>query len=119
VSPTGGAESDLHRLTGADFKAAAPDADIQVVGDASEVHYRPALAAAGDMGEPVAAEPRGAAVARVVLFLALGLMLAETVLAWLYGSARAGAGADPMRVRPVRWLTPLWFIPLVVVAVVI
>src|SRR5262249_18467804 len=33
VSPTGGAESDLRRLTMADFKASAADADVQIVGD--------------------------------------------------------------------------------------
>jgi hypothetical protein len=119
VSPTGGAESDLRRLTAADFKAAEPDADVQVVGDVSEARHRPASAAAGDTGEPDAVEPRGPAIARVVLFLALGLMLAETLLAWRYGSARAGAGPDPMRVRPARWLTPLWVVPLAVVVVVI
>ena len=45
-------------------------------------------------------------------------MLLETFLAWRYGSARAGAAADPMRVRPARWLTPLWFIPVAVCVVV-
>ena len=63
VSPTGGAESDLRRLTGADFKAAAADADIQVVADVSEIQHRPAAAVAGDGGEPAAVEPRGPAVA--------------------------------------------------------
>lgn len=119
VSPTGGAESDLRRLTPADFKAAAPDADIQIVGDVSEVQYRPGPAATIGPGEPLAVEPRGPAVARVLLFAALVLMLAEIVLAWRYGSARAGEAADPMRVRPMRWLTPLWFLPVVVVAAVL
>src|SRR5262249_33925294 len=45
-------------------------------------------------------------------FVALGLMLLETFLAWRYGSARAGGAADPMRVRPAWWLTPLWLVPL-------
>src|SRR5262249_25678809 len=113
VSPTGGAESDLRRLTAADFKAAAPDADIQVVSDLSEVQHRPATSAAAD-GEPAAVGARGPAVARVLLFVALGLMLLETFLAWRYGSARAGGAADPMRVRPAWWLTPLWLVPLAV-----
>src|SRR5262245_35601432 len=115
LSPTGGAESDLRRLTAADFRAAAPDAEIQVVGDASEVQHRAAQAISG---EPAAVEARGPAVARVILFVVVALMLLETVLAWLYGSARAGAGSDPMRVRPARWLTPLWIVPLAVVAIV-
>ncbi|MBO0699853.1 MAG: VWA domain-containing protein, partial [Zavarzinella sp.] len=116
VSPTGGAESDLRRLTAADFQAAAPDADIQVVPDASEVKHGPPPAAAAD-GEEVPAAPRGPAVARVVLFVVLGLMLIETLLGWLYGSARAGSASDPMRVKPSRWLTPLWLAPVVVCAV--
>jgi hypothetical protein len=118
VSPTGGAESDLRRLTAADFRAAAPDADIQVVGDISETQRRAAASIPTADGEPATVEPRGPAVARVVLFVVFGLMLLETVLAWLYGSARAGGGADPMRVRPARWLTPLWFAPLIVVVIV-
>jgi hypothetical protein len=119
VSPTGGAESDLRRLTAADLRAAAPDADIQVVDDVSEIHRRASASAPTANGEPAAVEPRGPAVARVLFFVVLGLIVLETVLAWLYGSARAGAGSDPMRVRPARWLTPLWVIPLAVVAVVL
>ena len=118
VSPTGGAESDLRRLTGPDFKAASPDADIQVVSDVSEIQYRPATATSTDTGD-IAVEPRGPSVARVVLFAALALMLTELVLAWWYGSARAGATPDPMRVRATRWLTPVWILPLAVVAVLL
>jgi von Willebrand factor type A domain/Aerotolerance regulator N-terminal len=110
VSPTGGAESDLRRLTATDFQAAAPDADIQIVGDYSEAHHRSAANSAP--GEPVAVEPRGPAIARVLLLAAFGLMLLEVYLAWRYGSARAGNAADPMRVRPTRWLTPIWLLPL-------
>jgi Aerotolerance regulator N-terminal/von Willebrand factor type A domain len=119
VSPTGGAESDLRRLTSADFKAAATDADIQVVSDVSEVQFRPAASLPGIEGEPAAVEPRGPAVARILLFAALMLMLLETLLAWRYGSSRAGIAADPMRVKPSRWLTPLWAIPLVACALAI
>lgn len=110
VSPTGGAESDLRRLTGADFKAAVPEADVQLVGDVSEVQTRTFTGGTGgdDLLPP---EPRGPAVARILLFLVVGLMSVETFLAWWYGSARAGQTADPMRVKPGRWLTPLWLIP--------
>jgi Aerotolerance regulator N-terminal/von Willebrand factor type A domain len=118
VSATGGPESDLRRLTAADFKSAAPDADIQVVGDVSEVQHRPTTSSAAD-GEPAAVEARGPAVARVLLFGALSLMLVETFLAWRYGSARDGGASDPMRVRPARWLTPLWVIPLAVCLVAV
>lgn len=118
VSPTGGAESDLRRLTIADFKAAAADADVQIVGDVSEVHHRPTAPTAGDSGE-AAVEPRGPAVARVILFAVLALLLFEIVLAWWYGSARAGASPDPMRVRPARWLTPLWLLPLIAAVAVV
>src|SRR5262245_52208325 len=113
VSPTGGAESDLRRLTASDFKSAAPDADIQVVSEVSEIQYRPVAMPTGE-GEAMAVEPRGPAVARVVLFIALGLILLETFLAWRYGSSRASNSPDPMRMRPTRWLTPLWAVPLVV-----
>ena len=110
VSPTGGAESDLRRVTGADFKAAAPEGDVHIVGDASEVQTRAASAGSGDE-VLLPPEPRGPAVARILLFLVVGLMSIETVLAWWYGSARAGQAADPVRVKPGRWLTPLWLIP--------
>src|SRR5262245_44709336 len=118
VSPTGGPESDLRRLTGADFQAAAPDADVQVVTDTSEIKQRPTASAATD-AEPVASAPRGPAVARAILFLVLALVLVETFLAWLYGSARAGVTADPARVKPARWFTPLWVAPLSACAVAV
>jgi hypothetical protein len=110
VSPTGGAESDLRRVTGADFKAAVPEGDVQIAGDVSEVQTRAVTGGAGDeiLLPP---EPRGPAVARILLFLVVGLMTVEVVLAWWYGSARAGQAADPMRVKPGRWLTPLWLVP--------
>jgi len=113
VAPTGGAESDLRRLSAADFQTAAPDADIQVVSDHSEVRHRPSTSGPIE-GETQPVEPRGPAIARVLLFAALAIMLIETFLAWRYGSARAGNAADPMRVKPARWLTPLWLIPLFV-----
>ena len=118
VSPTGGAESDLRRLTAADFRAAAPDADIQVVGDVSEMpRHAAASAPTGDGGAGRRSSPAGPAVARVVLFL--------VSRAHVRGNASSpgctarpgpGAGPDPMRVRPARWLTPLWLAPLAVVA---
>lgn len=119
VSPTGGAESDLRRLTAADFTAAAPTGDIQVVGDASAVRFRVTPAATGGESDLAAVQPRGPSIARILLFAVLGLMAVELVLAWLYGSARVGQGLDPMRVRPARWLTPLWVIPLAILAVTV
>jgi hypothetical protein len=117
LSPTGGPESDLRRLTQADFKVAAPDADLQVVTDLSDV--RPgASSSTGLSGELLASEPRGPAIARFLLFLVVGLMILETVLAWWFGSARAGSAADPMRVRANRWLTPLWILPLLLATLV-
>ncbi|HEX3151457.1 MAG TPA: VWA domain-containing protein [Gemmataceae bacterium] len=116
VAQTGGAESDLRRLTTADFKAVAPDADIQVVGDVSEIQYRSATSTA-IANDPGNVESRGPGVARVALLIALGLMLLELVLAWYYGSARAGNAADPMRVHARRWLTPIWLLPVAAVAI--
>ena len=49
---------------------------------------------------------------RILLLLVVALLVLETILAWQFGSARAGDAADPMRVRPARWLTPLWFVPM-------
>jgi hypothetical protein len=117
VSPTGGAESDLRRLTAADFQSTTPDADLQVVGDVSEVKTRAAPVV--EAGGPVHVSPRGPAVARILLFAVVGLLVLEMVLAWRYGSARAGATADPARVRPSRWLTPLWVVPLIVCIVAV
>jgi hypothetical protein len=117
LGPTGGAESDLRRLSGADLKGTDSDHEIQVVGDVSEVRHRPAGGAGAD-AEVEAAEPRGPAIARVLLLTVLALMVLETILAWQFGSARAGDAVDPMRVRPSRWLTPLWAIPVVIVVIV-
>ncbi|MSR54159.1 MAG: VWA domain-containing protein [Gemmataceae bacterium] len=111
VSPTGGAESDLRRLTSADFKSAAPDANIQVVGELSEVQNRLSSATIGEAGVLLPSEPRGPAVAKILLVIVVGLMLLETILAWRFGSARVGQAADPLRVKPSHWLTPLWAIP--------
>lgn len=117
LSPTGGAESDLRRLNLSDFKSAAPDADIQVLGDISEVHRNP-TADSGANDDLTLVEQRGPAVARVLLIVVVVLLLVETILAWQFGSARAGSASDPMRVRPVRWLTPLWILPMVICAAV-
>ncbi len=117
VSTIGGAESDLRRISASDFKSAAPDADIQVVGDASEVHHR-SVTGVDRTGE-IQVAPRGPAVARVLLIALVILILMETILAWQFGSARAGTATDPMRVRPMRWLTPLWLVPLAAAAIAI
>ena len=99
LSPIGGAESDLRRITQNDFKSAIPDADVQVVSDISEVRHR-AVASSTSGDEAQSTEPRGPAVARILLVVVVLFLLAETVLAWQFGSARAGAAIDPMRVRP-------------------
>ena len=111
LSPTGGSESDLRRLTASDFKTASPDANIQVVGDLSEVQSRASTETFGDGGLLIPSEPRGPAVAKIMLLIVVGLMLLEMILAWRFGSARVGQASDPMRVKASRWLTPLWAIP--------
>lgn len=118
LSPMGGAESDLRRLTASDFRAAAPDADIQVVGDVTEVQHHAQPGSAVE-GEDQLTVTRGPAVARVLLLIVLVLLIFESILAWQFGSARAGSTGDPMRVKPGRWLTPLWVLPLGVCAVVV
>lgn len=117
LSAVGGAESDLRRLTLNDFKSAMPDADIQVVGDISEVQHHGAASGSND-AEMQSAEPRGPAIARVLLIAVVILLIFETIIALQFGSARAGGAADPMRVRPTSWLTPLWLLPLAICVVV-
>jgi hypothetical protein len=112
IAPTGGAESDLRRLSIADFKTAMPEADIQIVEDVADVKHK-SVQMVGVDGDARSVEPRGPAVARVLLFVVVLLLVLETILALKLGSARAGSAADPMRVRPMRWLTPLWVLPLV------
>jgi hypothetical protein len=118
LSPLGGAESDLRRLTLNDFRAAAQDADIQVVGDVSEVRYHAPTGSSIDATDQPTVS-RGPAVARGLLVVVIVLLLFETILAWQFGSARAGGAGDPMRVKPRRWATPLWMLPLVICAAIV
>ncbi len=109
VSGTGGAEADLRRWSIGAFKEAAPDADVQLVSQLADVQ-RPTGGTATEAEIP--ADPRGPTVARLLGLALLGLLVLESVLALKYGSARAGASADPSRIKPQRWTTGLWLAPL-------
>jgi Aerotolerance regulator N-terminal/von Willebrand factor type A domain len=111
TAPGGGSESDLRRIAPEDIRASAPGADIQIVRDAGEIQARsaPATDAAS---APEHMRPHGPAVARILLLLLFGLLLAEVLLAWRYGSARAAGAVDPTPLPPRRRiLTLLWLVP--------
>lgn len=118
VTAIGGAESDLRRWTGVDLRSLAPDADLQVVNDSTEIQAR-ATSGTGVSEDIVVTRPRGPAVARVVLILVLILLACETVFAWKFGSARAGASADPMRTHSTVGQALLWFVPFSLAVIVV
>ena len=114
TAPAGGAESDLHRLNQGDLQATAPEADIQVVGDSSEVQVHPGRSHGDDKTfYAEKQEQRGTSAARFLLFLALLFILVEVYLAWRLGSARSSPierqGTSTVRRRLA--LNVLWIVP--------
>jgi hypothetical protein len=120
TTPAGGPESDLRRIGLSDLQATAPDADLQLVTDARNIEQRKAAASDKQAGA-INQEPRGPAVARVLLLILLGCLLLEVLLAWYLGSARAGQKSDPLspRIRRWGWYRLLWGLPVVLTMAVL
>ncbi len=113
TAPGGGAESDLRRLTPADLKTAAPDADLQVVDDAAEIQAQSHASSGATVVSVEKLEPQGSNVARGLLICAFFLMVLEVYLAWRFGSARASnanVGQSPPTPRPIA-VTLTWLLP--------
>jgi hypothetical protein len=92
----GGYESDLRRVDQADLRSVGA---IQTVPDVADV--RPTT----DTGAVVVSTPKphGPAIARVAVVIALAVLVAELLVAWRWGPARAaGAGTAAGSVRPVQ-----------------
>lgn len=109
ISPTGGSEADLKRLTKELFTQVLPEADLQMVTSLNQIQRR---SIPTDSQAESLLNPRGPSVARILGFCLLGLLVIESLLAYQYGSCRAGVIPDPSRVKPKRWTTALWAIPL-------
>ncbi|HEY7314338.1 MAG TPA: VWA domain-containing protein, partial [Gemmataceae bacterium] len=98
-------ESDLTRTDREDLQKTYPEWEVQVVTEPSQVKHAPP----GE-GEPerLLQMPLGDAVARWLLLVLLGLIVAEVVLAWRFGHYSAGVtpleeGAQPRTRTPARW----------------
>jgi uncharacterized membrane protein len=92
-APNGG-ESDLRRMNADELQALTPGEDLQIVPDLGSVRRapkRPLAEPESADNPPTVAAARGPAPARWMLFAVFGLLVAEVVLAWRFGSARAGA----------------------------
>lgn len=87
-------ESNLVRVDAAKLQEHYPGWEVQVLPDAKQVTVVPAGAAVETQGERGDIGPY---IARGALLIALGLILAEVLLAWRFGhySAVAGATAQP------------------------
>ncbi len=95
LAPGGGPESDLRRWSAADLQASAPEADLQVGGDAAELPARSHRSRGGPTTVTVERpEPQGSNVAWLLLSVAFALMLLEIYLAWRLGSARASPESE-------------------------
>src|SRR5206468_2970023 len=92
VGPTG-SESDLRRLTAEEFRFLTSD-DAQVVTSLGDLRRSPRRPPDADATPSDALPPMapviGPGVARIVLLALLTLLVIEGVLAWRFGSARAG-----------------------------
>jgi uncharacterized membrane protein len=94
--PAGG-ESDLRRLSPDELIAMTPGEDVQVVPELRSIRRQPKRVAAEPDSPahalPTVAVARGPALARWMLLVVFGLLLAEVLLAWRFGSARSGPAA--------------------------
>ncbi len=116
----GGAEADLGRCNLQELQSSAPEADFQFNVETGEIRSRDASRPGGSADPNEQREPRGPAVASVLLLAALGLMFLEILLAWHYGSARSSANlptAPSSRLRLLSFV--LWFVPTVVAIAVL
>jgi hypothetical protein len=117
----GGAEADLRRVTLNELQASAPEADFLFNLENGEVRSREVgRGANGSSDATEQHEPRGPAVANVLLLTALVLMFVEVVLAWYLGSARATNNlptAPSSRQRLLAFF--LWLVPTVVAAAIL
>ncbi len=103
VTSLGGSESALDRIDATELQGAAPDADLVVVEDVTDIPApRRLLVHSGESHEAEPIEPRGPAIARLLLLCVLGLMLLEMILAWRFGAARSSPGTID-RGTPSRW----------------
>lgn len=112
-------ESDLRRVDPGEFQSSDEDG-IQVVTDLGQVEVRRRVVVSTDETEATSKSTAGPAVARVLLFIFLALLVLEMILAWRFGSARTvalpDAAAPPAHVpRWRRFLSPsnLAYMPLV------
>src|SRR5262249_34698831 len=82
-------ESDLTRTNREDLQKAYPEWDVQVVTELGQVRHAPAAE-----GEPERVlQPLGDVVARWLLVVLFGLILAEVVLAWHFGHYSAAVAS--------------------------
>jgi hypothetical protein len=123
--PNGG-ESDLRRLNPDELIGMTPGEDVQVVPDLGSVRRMPKRLSEPDSpmkALPTVAVARGPALARWMMLVVFGLLVAEGLLAWRFGSARSGPTAaideptdTPGRRRVDRLLGILAAAPLIVIA---
>ena len=91
--PNGG-ESDLRRLSADELLSMTPEGDVQIVSSLGAVRRMPkrSVTDADIPGAtmPTVAVPHGPGLARWMLLVVFGLLVAEGILAWRFGSARSG-----------------------------
>jgi hypothetical protein len=110
-------ESNLARTGKEELEKTYPEWDVQVVTDPKDAKHAPAAASRGE----VVYTPQGTGIARILLLVLLGLVLAEVVLAWQFGHYTATATVDEREAatkKPGVKEWALWTIPWVLFACV-
>jgi uncharacterized membrane protein len=115
TNPTGGAESDLTRVSINTWQENIGEGDFVVATDLAEIPARPKKLNTTEPPLPTSWEPlekRGPVVAFFLVILFLLLLGVESILAWYFGSARVGLSADPNSIRPNKALAFVYGPPL-------
>lgn len=88
VNAPANGESDLSRISHDELRAATPDEDAQIVSKLEQIRRRPKHAVSATATDMPA--EHGGPLARWLVLAAFACVLVESILAWRFGSARAG-----------------------------